>query len=264
MSKYKAQDALKPYKDELITTCPPTIGDHINTAYSPTPEKKKELEDLVTTTLEGELDTLLGPIQNILDKFEKLVNAKAKKGLQDQKQKQDSRKNGDKRGEQDAEVSQKIPEPEASDTKFSEPPTMPDADNSLSSDYPNSSGSIFENVGWLKMNKAQSYVEIVHKSGTMIKINQAGEVVIHAVGSVKQVIDGDLTMQVSGGLDISSGKGIYMHAPEIEIEADQKTTITSMEVELKDTMQVKADQAMLQVMTVKATAPISAPGYGMG
>ena len=69
---------------------------------------------------------------------------------------------------------------------------------------------------------------------------------------------------MGGGLDITSGKGIYVHAPEIETKADEKVTVEAMTVELPSTLELNADKALCKVMNLKADVAVSAPAISIG
>ena len=254
-------------KQAIEGTVPPDLESRLASAYGVTPEQSQKLSEIIRPIFgEGEPAGIMSKIQAMLDALElkmaKFTDKELKK--QDAAQKtQEQQQAAGSRVEQDAETSQKYVEPEAQDTKFSETVALPDADSSLAENYPSTFGMVTETSDFIKINKETGMIQIVHHSGTQVKIDNSGNVTLHVIGSLKQVVEGDMLLQVAGGLDITSGKGIYMHAPEMETVADQKLTVDAMQVEMPSTTQLKADTAICQVNTVKATALVSAPALSM-
>lgn len=102
-------------------------------------------------------------------------------------------------------------EPKFSGPKFTSPVDIQDASYSTDEDYPNSYGEIDEAKNWYKINKSKLHVELVHASGTSIKIDRDGNVTEHIVGSLKRVIEGDLSEEVKGNCDRLVKGGNYLH-----------------------------------------------------
>lgn len=94
-----------------------------------------------------------------------------------------------------------IPEPTAVGISTS-PVNIEDAHYTLKQNYPNSYGSINPIGDWYRVDIKSGKIELVHHSGTHLKIDDDGNVTIRAVGSVKWVIDGDFTLNVRGNTDI--------------------------------------------------------------
>ena len=83
----------------------------------------------------------------------------------------------------------------------SSPVDIEDAHYTLKQNYPNSYGSINPLGDWYRVDLTSGKVELVHHSGTHLKIDNDGNVTLFAVGSVKWVIDGDFTLNVKGNSD---------------------------------------------------------------
>lgn len=111
-------------------------------------------------------------------------------------------------------------EPIFADTKFTSPVNIQDADYTLSEDYPNSYGMIDEKKNWIKVNKVTGHVEVVHNSGTLIKIDGDGNVTMHIVGSFKRIVEGDFSDEIRGNYDLSVKGSRYKH-----IGKDEETII---------------------------------------
>lgn len=266
---FSATSLLQPYKDEAESSCPSQIATELSSRYDISPEQNEKLMEVLSPIFgENDLLKMLSQIQGLLDSLtanlDRFTNLSLKKDLAFKNAFQ-QKQLASARIEQDSLVSQKFPEPEASDTQYAAPTALKDADSSLADNYPNTSGIINEVGDFMKVNKATGDIQIVHHSGTCIKIDNTGNVTIHAIGSLKQVVDGDMVLQVTGGLDISSGKGIYMHAPEMMIKADQKVTIDAMEIEMPNTTSLKASETTIaEIGTVKGLTLVSAPAINIG
>ena len=105
----------------------------------------------------------------------------------------------------------KIPEPVFSEPKATAPINIQDADYTIKEDYPHTYGFIDSVKNWLKINKKKNHAEIVHNSGTHIKIDEKGNVTMHIVGSFKQIIEKDYSLEVKGNFDHIVGKDEYHH-----------------------------------------------------
>lgn len=104
-----------------------------------------------------------------------------------------------------------IPEPIFSEPKATSPVDIQNADYTIKEDYPDTYGFIDSVKNWLKINKKKNHAEIVHNSGTHIKIDEKGNVTMHVVGSLKQVIEKDYSLEVKGNFDQIIGKDKYHH-----------------------------------------------------
>lgn len=263
----QGKSVTETHKEQIEGQVPPNLEAQLTDSFSLTPEQVKKVNDIIRPVFQdGDLSSIITSAQAMLDKLEQKLKKFTDKELkkQDALQKtQEQKQVAGSRIEQDAETSQKFVEPEAQDTKFSSTSSIPDADSSLAENYPKTIGWITETSDFIKLNKETGHIQIVHHSGTQIKVDNEGNVTIHTIGNLKQVVEGDMLLQVAGGLDITSGKGIYMHAPEMETVADQKLTVDAMQVEMPSTMELKAPTAICQVGTVKATTLVSAPALSM-
>lgn len=268
MPLFDADEIVESQKQDVENTIPFNILAKIEEVFSPTPEQSTKIEALLSPIFkDGDLDSIKSQAQEMLDELEEKLKIYTEVELRRQDAREKLNEQAQVAGarvEQDAETSQKYIEPEAQETKFSSPTNIPDADSSLAENYPNTIGWVTETSDFIKLNKETGTIQIVHHSGTQIKVDNTGNVTIHTVGNLKQVVEGDMLLQVAGGLDITSGKGIYMHAPEIETKADQKVTLDAMQVELPTTVDLKADKALCQVMTLKAATLMSAPAISLG
>lgn len=105
----------------------------------------------------------------------------------------------------------KVPEPIFSEPTTTSPVNIQDADYTIKEDYPDTYGFIDSVKNWLKINKKKNHAEIVHNSGTHIKIDEKGNVTMHIVGSLKQIIEKDYSLEVKGNFDHIVGKDKYHH-----------------------------------------------------
>lgn len=102
----------------------------------------------------------------------------------------------------DAKKTLNLPEPIMSETKFSSPVDIQDADYTTKEDYPQSYGFIDSIKNWIKVNKEKKHSELVLASGTMIKSDKDGNVTMYIKGNLKQVIEGDYSLEVKGNTDV--------------------------------------------------------------
>ena len=82
------------------------------------------------------------------------------------------------------------------------PVDLEDSHYSLKEDYPNSYGFRDINGNYYKVNLLKNSIDLTHSSGTRLKIDKEGNITLHCVGSLKQVIEKDYTLKVKGNLDI--------------------------------------------------------------
>lgn len=113
-----------------------------------------------------------------------------------------------------AEVALSFPEPVFSEAKYTSPVDIQDVNYTLKEDYPHSYGSIDEVGNWWKVNKKKGIIEFVHKSGTFIQIDDAGNLTQHITGNKKEVIRGDYSLEVYGNRDTLIHKKDYTHVDE--------------------------------------------------
>lgn len=110
-----------------------------------------------------------------------------------------------------AEVSVSIVEPELSESKFTAPVDIQDADYTVIEDYPATYGYIDIIKNWLKINQDTHHVEMVHASKTQIKIDKEGNVLLYITGNLKQIIEGDYSLEVKGNHDVRVTGKKYDH-----------------------------------------------------
>lgn len=248
MSVFDPNAIVQPYKDEANSSVPSKIVSKLKESYPDiTPEQETKLiQDL--SPLFDDLDlnwlSLLSSLTSLLNKLElnignrALSNLKANNALNNKLMDSSLKSN---RMEQDAETSQKLEEPKAEDTKFSEVVDNQDADNSLAEDYPETYGFVSEAGDYIKINKKQKSIYLVHNSGTRIAVDQNGNTTVYSSGSIKMVADSSMAIAVNGGLDISATDGVYIHGKEINIvsDSDLKIEASDMKVEAQSSVEVK-------------------------
>lgn len=274
---FKVLDVMKPYKEQANRELPPLVRKYLEMqGYQMM--SSRALEPIFTDKDDSKLASLLkdwiAKCNAALDKATKFMTL----DCLEKKSTLAKQSEASGRVEQDAEAPLEFEEPKATETKYSEPVDLPTASNALGEDYPNTQGHINETSDYHKINKETGLMEFVHRSGTCIKIDADGNVTIQATGSVKQIISGSMCINVSKGLDIVAGDGIYIHGKELEILSDDKINIEGMDIVLKGTSykvdspeaeytssQIKANSAMLEVgLTGKFGGVVSAPGIAAG
>ena len=255
---FNSNELLNDYKSSANASYPTTISQNM--------KLKLNLSDADTEIIYNELNQIFKMQQDpatqqaiihdtpeldlkftkLFDKLELKVNKTATTSANKQQTAQNkSEQRQTSRVEQNADTAKQIEEPEAQDSNFAEPVNMEPATNSLAEDYPNTIGTILENGDFIKINKLKGTIDVVHHSGTMIRIDDLGNINITSNGNIKQMISGDLTIEANGGIDIVSGKGVYIHAPELELVSDNKTKIEASEVSFDSVSQIKASDATM-------------------
>jgi len=112
---------------------------------------------------------------------------------------------------QDAKESFKRNEPVFVEPNVTTPVDIQDADYSIVEDQPHTYGAIDRVLNWWKVNQKKKHAEFVHSSGTLLKIDQFGNITVHTVGNAKIIFEGDVSESISGNKDyIISGK-LYEH-----------------------------------------------------
>ena len=234
MSVFKVKDIAKQYKEEANSALPPLVYKYLaqqGYVVQDTSVIGIIFSDSDDDLLEGLLGSLTDKLNDLADGLtDKIMGKMMLKKKAMRKQAESS-----SRVEQDAEAPLEFDEPTASDTMYSEPVDLPKASNALGEDYPNTSGHINEASDYYKTNKETGHVEFVHRSGTCIKIDVDGNCTIYSTGSVKQVVGGSFTLDVTKGIDIVAGDGIYLHGKEFTIKSDDKIDIKSMDFKIDGT-----------------------------
>jgi len=126
------------------------------------------------------------------------------------------------------------------------PPKVTNPDYSLDEDYPDSYGYVDRVLNWFKVNKKQKTAEVVHPSGSFVKIDKVGNFVKKITGAFKQIVMKDFTTKVLGSYDliidgsqyikvnsniqIISGKKITMKAPLIILDTPLTQCTGSLKV----------------------------------
>ena len=129
-----------------------------------------------------------------------------------------------------------FPEPVFSEPKFTEPVDIQDASYSIDEDYPDSYGEIDEAKNWIKVNKAKQHVELVHSSGTSIKIDKEGNVTQEVKGNFKNIIHGDYSLEVKGNEDHIIKKSSYLHVGGEREEVFDKSVTQTIVKDLTQTV----------------------------
>lgn len=259
---FSIDDILKPYKDECNNTLPNELAGLLGELTEE--ELAKTLEILAPVFDEEALNKLKDALQGAVDNLTKTQEQFTKAELTAQaknKQAVQAQQVAGASVTQDSDVSQTFPEPTA-ETDVSSPTDLPDADNSLSSDYPATYGMTDEVGNFYKINRVTGDVQFVHQSGTCVKIDKQGNVTIHATGSAKLIAGKDMAIQAKN-LDIKGSK-IAITAQEIKLKADSKVEIDTMEIDASKPMQVKMDAALVTGQTFKGGALVSAPMLSIG
>lgn len=284
---FDPEQYIKPYKDEANATIPSTIIAELNKAYTLTPEQEEAaLKELSPVFDDNDLSwlNLFSNLSKLLSNYTDKLNKQTLNALKSETALQTNLKDNQMqsaRMEQEAETSQKKPEPKADDTEFSSVVDNPDADNSLVEDYPNTTGFVTEVGDYVKINNKQKSIFLVHNSGTRLAIDQSGNVTIYSSGSMKIKADASLAIAVNGGLDISATDGVFIHGSELKLKSDGDFKLESqkidaegsngielkgMKMEVKDAMQVKFPDAMMAEFggMGKFQMMVSAAGFANG
>lgn len=112
---------------------------------------------------------------------------------------------------QDSAEVLEIVEPTSPDTLFTTPIDLQKASYSLKEDYPDTYGFIDTVKNWYKVNKKKKYSEYVHASGSVLKMDKAGNTTIEIKGKLKLIQRGEMTHFVGDNLDISIDGNFYHH-----------------------------------------------------
>lgn len=271
MAFMSAKDYLAPFKAEINGDTPDLLMREINAIYPQSaqynPDGKQALgvpfDNPTYNPVEAQVQILLGDFELSIQK-DALADFTAQ---EQQKQSRQQQQVAGNRVEQDATTSQKYPEPQFNTKKFTSPIDLPDADSALATDYPNTIGVINDAGDFFKVNKKTGDLQVVHRSGTCIKIDANGNMTIHSTGSVKQVVAQDLSIQAGGGIDIVAKKGIYLDtgSENLEIKTQMKDIkIDAMKIETS-AMQVDMGRAIVEMgqkLTVKGM--VGAAGFSGG
>lgn len=288
MDIFDPNSIVKPYKDEANSNVPTKIASELEKAYPnlSAQERQKIIDEL--SPIFGDDDTnwlsLLSNLTSLLNKLQLSIDSQTLSALTKNlklNNKLTSSALQNNRMEQNAETSQKLEEPKADDTKFSSIVDNQDADNSLAEDYPETYGSINDVGDYVKVNRKQKSMTLVHNSGSRLVIDQNGNITAYSTGSLKLVVDSSMAIAVTGGLDISATDGIYIHGKEIEVESDSSFKLKSTEIEaegtngitlkgmsfeVKDAMTVKFPDSMMSEFggMVKIAQMCTAAGFANG
>lgn len=258
---FDIDDILKPYKDECNNTLPNELAGLIGELSDE--ELTKTLEILAPVFDEEALNKLKDALKNAVDNLTKTQEKFTKSELEAQAKNKQSVQAQQVAGAsvtQDAEVSQTFPEPTA-ETDVSSPTDLPDADNSLAEDYPNSSGLTDELGNFYKINRTTGMVQFVHHSGTCVKIDKQGNVTIHATGSAKLIAGKDMAIQAKN-LDIKASK-LALTAQAIKLKADSKVEVDTMQIET-NAIKVDAKDSLIMGDVVKTKTLVSSPMLSIG
>jgi len=112
---------------------------------------------------------------------------------------------------QNAEISLSIKEQKITEPKVTSPVDIQPADYTIREDYPNTYGFVDTVKNWFKINKERGHAEFVHQSGSYFKIDKDGNVSFYITGSMKQIIEGDYSLEVRKNMDTLVKKNSYKH-----------------------------------------------------
>lgn len=118
---------------------------------------------------------------------------------------------------QDSTVALKVPEMPKLSSRFASVPSFQAGSNAVAEDYPTSYGAIDDGKNWFKVNTTTGSAEMVHSSGSSIKIDKAGNVSLHITGGLKLVVDKDVLINSVGAADIHSIGNMSIDAPQIHL-----------------------------------------------
>lgn len=212
----------------------------------------------------GSMKSMDGKFHASLDQVDYTMEKRTKDGIKEyrenQKKRAESAENNS-RVEMDALVSRRFAEPELWDTLYTSCTSLKDADSSFAISYPQSAGYINDAGDFIRIDKDLGDIQIVHRSGTAIKVDANGNVTIHSKGSLKQIVDGDMAINIKGALDISA-KNIYMHSTgDMTIKADPQVTINSPMLVYEGSIVEAADASAHFGQNVKSDATMLAKAF---
>lgn len=268
-SIFSSATVMSEYQSEVNNSVPDSIYAKLSSSYSIDSDGYSALMDVISPVFDDDtLASLLSSIDSYLSNLSSnltsltSLTANLKCSLTTSNL---NKQVGSASVTQDATVSQKFTEPTASETNFASPVDNVDADSGTGEDYPNSYGVANELCDFMKVNRLQGTIQLVHHSGTRVMIDNAGNATVYSAGTTKFISEGDMVIQSGGGLDIIASSGIYLHSSEVAIKGDSSIELDAMQVDLPSATQVSVNEpAIVQVGTLKGTVAISAPAISVG
>lgn len=95
-------------------------------------------------------------------------------------------------------------------------------------DYPNSYGFKDSIGNWLKINKTQQYIELMHCSGSFIKIQKDGTITLNSTKDIVLTAANDINATAGGKVNIKSSSSTSIDAGSTaSVKSGSKTTIQS-------------------------------------
>lgn len=241
MGIYNADSILASIQTEINGSVPDSMVAEIKKrGYQLTSQEEQDLRAVFADVFDSASVSKCKPaveleLQKLEDKVVSKTNQELKANEYQQQSAQD-RQVSEKRVEQGSEVSGKFAEPPKVDNavNYSNVVDLPDADNSLATDFPNTFGMIDDSGNFYSINRKTKFVQIVHSSGTCIKIDRNGDVTMHTKGTLKHIVDGDMLLQVGGGLDIYGKKGVQiLGEKEVTVKSDGNLIVDTSKNEFK-------------------------------
>ena len=112
---------------------------------------------------------------------------------------------------QEAQQSVSYTEQVMSESKFTDQFTMSNTDYSTSINYPDRYGKVDNSKNWFAVDKKEKSLEAVHNSGTLGHVDRDGNVSIHITGSLRFIVDKDISFEVRGNKDEIIKGSEYTH-----------------------------------------------------
>lgn len=266
MGLYSADSILASLQTEINSNVPDEMVAEIKKrGYSLTSQEESDLRAVFTDIFSSsDVATCKPAVEAELLKLEDKVVSKTNEELKSneyQMQSAQDRQVSEKRVEQGAEVSNKFAEPPKVDSaiNYSDVVDLPDADNSLATDFPSTYGIIDDVGNYYSINRKTKFVQIVHSSGTCVKIDRNGDVTMHTKGTLKHIVDGDMLLQVGGGLDIYGKNGVQiLGEKEVTLKSDGNLIVDTSSNEVKSPTEFKDAVTMDKTLEVKDKVKVGA------
>lgn len=259
MGIYSADSVLASIQTEINGSIPDSMVAEIKRrGYVLTSQEEQDLRAVFTDIFDSASVSKCKPAVELeLQKLEEKVVSKTNQELKANEYQQQSaqdRQVSEKRVEQGSEVSGKFAEPSKVDNavNYSNVVDLPDADNSLATDFPSTFGMIDDSGNFYSINRKTKFVQIVHSSGTCVKIDRNGDVTMHTKGTLKHIVDGDMLLQVGGGLDIYGKKGVQiLGEKEVTVKSDGNLIVDTSKNEFKAQTEFKDKVEIAGTLGVK-------------
>lgn len=185
---------------------------------------KSQLKSLIPLDklgqLQGYIDNInidQSAINGILDKYKIKLNEEIAKqaeaaGSIDAAEKKEVEKTiNEFHNTQEATKSIKYTEQIVGETKYTKPVNLHNVDYTTNINYPDRYGHIDTIKNWYVVDKKEKYIEAVNSSGSLFHIDKDGNVSIHITGSLKFIVDKDITLECRGSMDKIVKGSEYKH-----------------------------------------------------